>query len=283
MTQEELNLRIEKKEKEIEKINKRIAKWTIGMNEEAKQIVSKCCLVYGDPKLQENRLKYEAYKEEHHDDPTVFNPNEWNKGPNIYEAYSAYRDLAEAISTLNKYKLKLDANTNFANMTKIKVIWDFLQDWRKSAYDFFVENAKELYDLRKNYQWAKEEYFKDNPMPAGADWYTQYHLENKFKEDYYSDIHALTYNIYIHNGEVDEKKLNKILDEDVESKYKNLVARITEKAGEIQDASGLYIAPNGEINGNVIGDKNKVYVETITAGGYNIQIKHYRVLVHIVR
>ena len=84
-------------------------------------------------------------------------------------------------------------------------------------------------------------------------------------------------------GKIDEQLLDKYLDKEVESKYKALVARITEKAGEIEDASGLYIANNGEINGLVKGTKNTVRVETITAGGYNIQILHYRVLVHIVK
>ena len=36
---------------------------------------------------------------------------------------------------------------------------------------------------------------------------------------------------------------------------------------------------NGEINGWVEGDKSNVSVETITAGGWNIQCRHFRVLV----
>jgi hypothetical protein len=73
--------------------------------------------------------------------------------------------------------------------------------------------------------------------------------------------------------------LDKILDRDVEAKRNKLVARISQKAGEVVDASGLRIATNGEINGTVVGTAGTVSVETVAAGGYNIQCLHYRILV----
>ena len=71
-------------------------------------------------------------------------------------------------------------------------------------------------------------------------------------------------------------------DASVRAKYNDLVNRITEKAGEIIDASGLYISRNGQINGIVIGKDHPVRVETISAEG-DIQRFHYRTLVHIVK
>jgi hypothetical protein len=58
-----------------------------------------------------------------------------------------------------------------------------------------------------------------------------------------------------------------------------LVARVERKTGEITDAAGLHIGMNGEINGLVVGVKGSATVNTIGAGGYNIQCFHYRVLV----
>lgn len=75
------------------------------------------------------------------------------------------------------------------------------------------------------------------------------------------------------------ERLNEIADREVEMKKLDLIARIQEKAGAILDASYLTIGSNGSLNGKVIGEKKSVWVETILAGGYNIQCLHYRVLV----
>ena len=64
----------------------------------------------------------------------------------------------------------------------------------------------------------------------------------------------------------------------------NLITRIKEKAGEVIDYKGLYVTMgNGYegvvINGTVIGYKGTAVVESIRAGGYNIQRLHIRTLV----
>lgn len=75
------------------------------------------------------------------------------------------------------------------------------------------------------------------------------------------------------------KFLDEVLTKEVESKRAKLIARVEKKTGKITDASALRVASNAELNGKVIGEKGEAYVETITAGGYNIQCLHYRVLV----
>ena len=288
MTEQEIKTRIDKKEKEIQKIEKRIQKWTTGMNEEAKQIVAACELVYEDPQYKLAYQTYKQYKEKHEQDPTVFRQDyEWNKGPQFDEAYSAYRDLAESKRTLEKYKNQLDKLNNFNNMEKIPAIWNFLQEWRKQAYEYFIENIQ-LYAKLKSEQEEKWAEYKETDeyktkLTAYSSRYGDYWIKNTWEQNYYSPIHRVTEDVYTYNGKWDDVKLNKILDKDVQNKYNDFVNRITEKAGNILDASNLKIAGNGVINGFVQGDKNKVKVETITAGGYNIQILHYRILVNIIK
>ncbi len=283
MTEQELIARIDKKEESIQKILKRIDKWTKGMNDEAKAIVAKCEVIYDDPTYKQTYIDWAEYKKHHTNDPTVYDQN-GSKGPNFQEAYSAYRDLAEAKFTLNKYKEKLAQVQRFQGEEKIPAIWEFLQKWRENAYEFFVENCKELGELKAH---EKEEW---EAFKATSDEYNSYtsswqksSVQRRWMERYYRNIHSLTEMVYIYNGRWDDEKLNKLLDKDVENKYKDFVARITEKAGNIQDATGLRMAGNGVINGVVIGDKHNVKVETILAGGYNIQRLHYRVLVHIIK
>lgn len=298
MTEQEIKTRIEKKEKDVQKIEKRIEKWTKGMNEEAKKLVAACELVYDDPKYKEAYNAYNEYKKSHENDPTVYRQDyDWNKGPNFEEAYRAYRDLVETKATLNKYRTQLNKIENFNNMEKIPAIWDFLQEWRKQAYEYFIENIKLYAKLRSEHEQKWKDYketddYKEKLSRYNSNRFGDYYVRNKWEENYYSPIHSITRDVYTYNGKWDDTKLNKILDKDVQNKYNNFVHRITEKAGVIQDASGLRIASNGFINGVVIGDKNKVKVEAITAGGYNTrvvvnvkhgQILHYRILVNIIK
>ena len=64
----------------------------------------------------------------------------------------------------------------------------------------------------------------------------------------------------------------------------NLWNRVKEKVGEATDWAGLYVTQGNEwegavINGVVKGTKGTAYVDTIGAGGWNIQKFHYRTLV----
>ena len=56
--------------------------------------------------------------------------------------------------------------------------------------------------------------------------------------------------------------------------------RISIVVGVITDASGLFIGKTGGIEGLIRGTIGVARIETIGAGGYNIQCFHYRTLVH---
>lgn len=65
-----------------------------------------------------------------------------------------------------------------------------------------------------------------------------------------------------------------------EDKKIEFLYKVAEKAGSILDASFLRVAGDGSLNGYVKGTKATVKVQTILAGGWNIQRLHYRVLVN---
>ena len=290
MTKEELAVRIEKSNQKIAKIEKRIAKWTTGMNEEARSIAAACELLYNDPKLKPSYEAYKEYEKAHENDPTVFNPNDWNKGPQLGEAYRAYRDLAEAKNTLHKYETSLNKLVNFDNAEKIEVIWSFLQDWKQEVKDWIIAGCELYGQLRDKYsdEWEKYKTTSDYTTQYNSyidhkfsKWRADYEIENKFKDEYYSEVPPLSKKFYTRHGGYDQAALEKFLDAEVRAKYNDLVNRITEKAGEIVNADNLYIGRNGQINGIVNGTKNDVRVETISAEG-PIQRFHYRVLVHVI-
>lgn len=56
-----------------------------------------------------------------------------------------------------------------------------------------------------------------------------------------------------------------------------------ETVGTITDAAALYIGPEGDINGIIVGTEGKAKIQTIGAGGYNIQCFHFRTLIHEIK
>lgn len=67
--------------------------------------------------------------------------------------------------------------------------------------------------------------------------------------------------------------------EDTATVYvKDLIHRIKDRVGEITNLQNVHFSGKA-LNGYVEGTLGKVYLETILAGGYNIQRLHYRVLV----
>lgn len=79
---------------------------------------------------------------------------------------------------------------------------------------------------------------------------------------------------------VNEELLKKTLEKEARAKYEDLCNRISAVVGEIEDVSNLHIAHNGQLNGIVKGSLGTAKIETIGAGGYNIQCFHYRTLVN---
>lgn len=280
MTKEELQARIEKKEKDIQKINKRIVKWSANMNDEAMRVARTYgYMAYGSPDKKAASTQYILYKNAHKNDNTVWNNDDWrNRGPNLDELMRAYIDLFDADNTINKYKTALDKLTNFEKEEKIEIIWNFLQDWKQKTFDWIVENCTHYYDLQQHEEEAWQAYIQQHDLQQQQQ---SYRTKKSFTNSYYRDIGPTTKEVYLYKGGCDTAKLEKILTQDVRDKYTSFVNQVTEKAGEIVDASDLKIGGKGDINGFVQGTKNKVKVWTTLAGGY-IQCWHYRSYVHIV-
>ena len=319
MELQELQRRIEKKEKDIEKINKRIAKWTKGLRPQDIAILEPFgnCVYgtaprgtswsnyHGTEAFQLAYQNYKNYKES--EGANIPSGDDWSKGPSFSEAYSAYRDLGEARNTLANYQIQVEKINNFENEEKIEALWNYLCEWETKAYNWYLENAKHYFELKQGYDLARENwkksYLENNPEPNRenqkeySNWRWSYHRAGeRFQETYYSDINSLTIKItrligdYNDNNDyvyvdykVDTEELTKVLKEEKTKKYQDLVKRVTSIVGNITDASGLYIGKkNGELNGIVIGDRSKCKVETISASGL-IQCFHYRVLVHEIK
>jgi len=167
-------------------------------------------------------------------------------------------------------------------MQNTQAIDTFLQDWRKSSFNYYTDlfNAqRKLFDTK----WKLMEKFNYNCVSPNTVFDPSYvdaiNALKSFNANLTkSDLYILENINYDYNQKRGTQFLDKLLDKEVKSKKVQFIARIEKKSGEIKDVN-LTIGTDGSINGTVIGEEARVNVYSIIAGGYNIQKAHYRVLV----
>lgn len=182
---------------------------------------------------------------------------------------------------------------------KLNVFFENCEDWcivrdSKTLTDnqyealFIVSiHDRELNDLNRSLEKAhrrlakaeevlNKEIEKDNEIEENKvdkiEQFLDSWLENAI--EFYTKNGKLTDTPNYANGEISEKDL--IWERNRKSKY--ITSQVIKRVGKIVDTGYLYIASDGNINGKIIGEKGSVVVETIIAGGYNIQCRHFRVL-----
>lgn len=279
----ELQSRIEKKQLQIVKIEKRLNKWqnalvsdeTFAKEYEWNSRNDK----WWNMKTGDYDLSFEEYKETKWD--------EYEEDCNV-EIRRATRDLEEAKTTLKKYEDALLIEINKENAPKIQIIVDFLDNWKEQVSAYIHDNTKivdkyyQVYSERCDFHNNRYLYLKS----MSEEEYKQKDIELREKAMSYKEkIHPITTQVYKGYGDemyVDEDKLNTILSKEAENKYWNLIEQVTRITGEIENISNLRLGLDGNLNGVVIGKSGNASVQTIGAGGYNIQCYHYRVLVHKV-
>lgn len=190
-------------------------------------------------------------------------------------------------------------------MKQIPAVEKFLADWKERAREYYrnlkeearIEQNKEYEINEENLKFLKrltyldERKYSDEKIAKILAEVADENCPKIWKDRYKSEIQYQKYvawqkkhtKIDMDMIERTDEEIEKALDREVEAKRKNLIARVEDKVGEIKDAGGLYIGVNGELNGVVIGEKGKARVETIYAGGYNVQVLHYRVLVKVIK
>lgn len=242
MKTEEIKIRIAKKEAEIAKTEKLLAKY---LNDASREEI----LVIG-----------EFFKT---GDYSLHRPfgytDAWGKAVALYDARN----------TLAKYQKQLEAElakTNTLNeMPKVLVEfknnlierWDRYDEWKKAQIRKECESEPDYYD-RENYRtWHRE-------------------MREKWGQGWHEFAYYTT-----------TEQIHKANVQAAETIVLNLLERTVEIAGKITDCQCLRVDVDNQgysiINGIVIGEKGKARVESIGAGGYNIQRYHVRVLVKEVR
>lgn len=229
--------------------------------------------------------------------------------PYMYSDYDkrvTTRDLEEARKNLEKYEAQLAVEQEKAASRDIQVIVDFLNNWKDRVYKFYEKDivaARKMWDRIRELN-KKVGYFDRE----SADYLELEELRSTYYEnlngryEYEEMNNPWTKRVEKHkvkkedgcwehidryytpqNIEEGLTKLKRDLDNEANAKYDFIIERTNKIVGQITDASDLKIGGKGELNGIIIGTRGKAKVNTIGAGGYAIQIFHFRTLITEVK
>lgn len=186
------------------------------------------------------------------------------------DLHRTQNELRDAKITLQKYLNALSVEEQKANTKKIDVIWNFLLEYKNKVREYLNQNKEYLH------KYYNLEAKSCNLHNSGK--YEEAEKVWKEAKEAKHNIHPYVDRYYsIHKG-WNEVELEKQLIKDITNQYFELIERVTKITGEITDATNLHIRV-GELNGYISGKEGKAKVETIGAGGYNIQCFHYRTLI----
>ena len=76
------------------------------------------------------------------------------------------------------------------------------------------------------------------------------------------------------------KEIKTIVEKEKNKKYNALIKAIDKKTGGIIEIISLNIDnKSGNLNGVIVGNNGKFEIDTVYAGGYNVQCLHFRTLI----
>ncbi len=220
----------------------------------------------------------------------------------------ALRNVEEAENSLAKYREALAAEEEKANSRNVPAILEFLEKWKATCIhhygaalmEYFAEQkyVRGLFKDAEAYGYGSPEYkaayaeakvasdafyckrrgyYKTVEAERGG---RKHRTEVKVKDGEYEWLSP-----YSQQRTYEEamQKLKKDLELEAVRKYDFIIERTNAIVGEITDATALKLGEKDDLNGYVIGTRGVASVKTIGAGGYNIQCFHFRTLINRVK
>lgn len=220
--------------------------------------------------------------------------------------------LEEAKRTLQNWRDKLGERVSrdaFIEANTPEVMKDFLEQWkaatlehyRKARLDWLaardelraqerqarleaLHTLPELEEARQRYgsrDLSDFELINLRPSKPVEDFLKERHLSRRDIRQRLEGMADMVIRrlVEIRDDTEREAWLEKTIEAEKKARLADMITRINKVVGTILDASDLHMS-NGEINGTVAGTEGRAKVQTIGAGGYNIQRFHFRTLVH---
>ena len=217
----------------------------------------------------------------------------WEVNPYYYsERDKRYttKDLEAAKEALAKYQADLQTAQEKQASRNVTVIIEFLERWKANTTKFYLRAFEDYkVDLAAYYEedskycdWWNRGGYRSPDRKEVEKKHQDYRAAFMSKWSFMRPFVDRQLNREKRQYEevLDEAKLKKTLDQEADAKYDFIIERTNAIVGKISDASGLKIGAKGDLNGFIIGERGKAKVQTIGAGGWNIQCFHFRTLIH---
>lgn len=232
----------------------------------------------------------------------------WENNPyGYYESDLKWtgRDLEAAKEALEKYRADMAVALEKAASRNVPAILEFLEGWKQRCFDFYHEGLVSYYDELKAVKALCEEANKvryGSPEHEEAykrftdasdafrakrtgyfeEWEEvrngrKYRGRNKVRSGEYEYLEPYSGERTLEDA---VSRLKKDLTEEANRKYDFIIERTNAIVGKITDASGLEVGAKHDLNGYIVGEKGTAKVQTIGAGGYNVQCFHFRTLIN---
>lgn len=200
------------------------------------------------------------------------------------------KEIAEIRVSLDKYIAQKNAELEKAASRNVTAIIEFLEGWKTRVTEYYHERFAKFLEERK-VRYAENKEYCDF---VNTGWYK---IEDREaaraarkaaseKEDKARRAFNKKWNFiapYVNFDTFNDERLAKELEQEANEKYDDIINRTNAICGKIVDAQGLWVGNKGDLDGIVIGERGTAKVQTIGAGGYNIQCFHFRTLVHEVK
>lgn len=232
----------------------------------------------------------------------------WKVNPYYYDArdlHSALSDLEKAKKSFETYCAELTAAEEKANSRSVPAILDFLKIWKAlctehysaglTAYFSEKQALRSLYSSYRELPYGStekqeaEDIFKvaNDAFCCKISGYYEPYTYKRNGKTYTSKqkVRAGEYEYlkpYCNERTYEEamQRLAKDLKIEAGRKYDFIIERTNAIVGEITNATDLKVGNKGDLNGYIVGTRGKAKVQTIGAGGCNIQCFHFRTLIH---
>lgn len=188
---------------------------------------------------------------------------------------NSQKKIAELLITIAKYQDKKQQEDSKNDIPYIKPLEDFLQSYIEKNTEYY-NNQRPLCQVA--IQKCNEEQKTINHKDF-SNWEEYSTAKNDISK---SHLSCYTQDIIQYAKMSDDEfteQLSKNLAAEAHYLKLDLYWRTVGICGVLTCTSNLEVSDNGSLNGFVSGEKGRAIIETIMAGGYNIQKLHYRVLI----